>query len=240
MLVSDPAHRYQVMAEEGIVGECIFPTIGLYVWMLTDPDGGAASCRVYNEWIADGLGRSPRFKCAGLVPTWRPDDAVAEVERIAEAGLGVGDGPGGGRPRTGTIGTGRRCGRRSRRRACRRWCTRAPGTACTSTVGPVPGWPTCWRPSRWRRGWPDCWPPRGSWPPIRTCTWSSSSTTSAGWPGPCNTLDYYQQAFSRGRLYPAGQEVGQRRAARAAELLHPPPGPLDLPGRPGRVAQHRH
>ena len=43
----------------------------------------------------------------------------------------------------------------------------------------------------------------------------------------------------RGRLHPAGQEVGQCRAARAAELLPAPPGPLDLPGRPGRVAQHR-
>ena len=88
MLVADPAHRYQVMHEEGIVAECIFPTIGLYVWMLSDPDGGAASCRVYNEWIADRLGGSPRFKCAGLVPTWRVEDAVEEVAWIAEAGLG--------------------------------------------------------------------------------------------------------------------------------------------------------
>ena len=95
MAVSDPDHRFRVMREEGIVGECIFPTIGLYVWMLNDPDGGAASCRVYNEWIADTLGRSPRFKCAGLVPTWRPEDAVAEVERIAEAGLGSVMMPGG-------------------------------------------------------------------------------------------------------------------------------------------------
>ena len=55
--------------------------------MLTDPDGGAASCRVYNEWIADGLARSPRFKCAGWYRAG-VDDAVAEVERIAEAGLG--------------------------------------------------------------------------------------------------------------------------------------------------------
>ena len=45
------------------------PTTGLYVWLLTDPDVMAASCRVYNEWIADGLGRLPRFKCAGLVPS---------------------------------------------------------------------------------------------------------------------------------------------------------------------------
>ena len=89
LLATEPSFRYRVMAEEGIVGECVFPTIGLYVWMLSDPDGGAASCRVYNEWIADGLARSPRFKCAGIVPNWRPEDAVAEVERIAEAGLGA-------------------------------------------------------------------------------------------------------------------------------------------------------
>ncbi len=89
MIMSDPEHRMKIMREEGIVGECIYPTIGLYVWELTDPDIGAASCRVYNEWIADTLGRSPRFKCAGLVPTWRVEDAVAEVRFIAEAGLGA-------------------------------------------------------------------------------------------------------------------------------------------------------
>jgi len=81
-------HRIEIMREEGILGECIFPTIGLYVWMLTDPDAGAASCRVYNEWIAEQLGHSPRFKCAGLVPTWRVEDAVAEVRRIKEMNLG--------------------------------------------------------------------------------------------------------------------------------------------------------
>ena len=85
--MNDPDHRLAVMRDEGIAGECIFPTIGLYVWMLTDPDGGAASCRVYNEWIADGLARSPRFRCAGLVPTWRVDDALAEVAWIADHGL---------------------------------------------------------------------------------------------------------------------------------------------------------
>jgi predicted TIM-barrel fold metal-dependent hydrolase len=89
MLASDPEHRYRVMREDGIVGECIFPTVGLYVWMLADPEGGAASCRVYNEWIADTLARSPRFRCAGLVPAWNVDDAVEEVARIADAGLGA-------------------------------------------------------------------------------------------------------------------------------------------------------
>src|SRR3954467_1259420 len=32
--VIEPAHRIEVMREEGIAGEAIFPTIGLYVWML--------------------------------------------------------------------------------------------------------------------------------------------------------------------------------------------------------------
>jgi predicted TIM-barrel fold metal-dependent hydrolase len=87
--VCDPQHRHQIMRAEGIVAECVYPTIGLYVWMLTDPVGGAASCRIYNEWICGGLGRFPRFKCAGLVPTWRLEDALAEVAWIADHGLGA-------------------------------------------------------------------------------------------------------------------------------------------------------
>jgi len=86
--VLDPEHRFQVMREENVLGEAIFPTIGLYVWMLQDPDGGKASCRVYNEWIHDQLeSRSPRFRCAGLVPTWRIEDAIEEVQLIADLGL---------------------------------------------------------------------------------------------------------------------------------------------------------
>lgn len=90
LAVNDVDHRLAVMRDEGIVGECVFPTIGLYVWMLTDPEGGKLSCRVYNEWIADQLQRhSARFRCAGLVPTWRIEDAIAEIGFIAEAGLGA-------------------------------------------------------------------------------------------------------------------------------------------------------
>jgi hypothetical protein len=38
----------------------------------------AASCRVYNEWIADRLGGLPRFR-AGIVPALDVNDSVAEV-----------------------------------------------------------------------------------------------------------------------------------------------------------------
>jgi predicted TIM-barrel fold metal-dependent hydrolase len=89
MRMARPEHRYEIMRQEGIVGECIYPTVGLYVWMLEDPEVGSATCRVYNEWIADGLGRLPRFKCAGLIPTWNVEDALAEVAWIADSGLGA-------------------------------------------------------------------------------------------------------------------------------------------------------
>jgi predicted TIM-barrel fold metal-dependent hydrolase len=90
LAVLEPEHRLGVMRQEGIAGECIFPTIGLYVWMLQDPDDGRVSCRIYNDWIHDQLERqSPRFRCAGVIPTWRLDDAIAEVEYIAALGLGA-------------------------------------------------------------------------------------------------------------------------------------------------------
>lgn len=34
------------------------------------------------EWMADGLARSPRFKCACIFPTWRVKDAIREINYI--------------------------------------------------------------------------------------------------------------------------------------------------------------
>jgi predicted TIM-barrel fold metal-dependent hydrolase len=88
LAVLEPAHRLAVMREEGIAGECIYPTIGLYVWMLQDADDGKISCRIYNDWVHEQLERqSPRFRCAGLIPTWRLEDALEEVQHISELGL---------------------------------------------------------------------------------------------------------------------------------------------------------
>ena len=86
--VLDPEKRFDVLRSQGIVGEAIFPTIGLYVWLLENVDGERESCRVYNEWLADTLQKkSGRFNCAGLIPAREPEKAAAEVERVAELGL---------------------------------------------------------------------------------------------------------------------------------------------------------
>jgi predicted TIM-barrel fold metal-dependent hydrolase len=88
LAVLDPEKRFEVLRSQGILAEAIFPTIGLYVWRLRDPQGGQASCQVYNDWIYDTLQRrSGRFCCAGVIPTWEPEQAVPEIERIAEMGL---------------------------------------------------------------------------------------------------------------------------------------------------------
>jgi predicted TIM-barrel fold metal-dependent hydrolase len=81
--------RYAVMREEGVVAECIYPTKGLYLWNMTDPETGAFCARHYNDWIHDLLeSRSKRFKCAAMIPTWSVEGAMAEVERVAKKGLG--------------------------------------------------------------------------------------------------------------------------------------------------------
>ena len=87
---TQPEARFQVMREEGIVGECIYPTKSLYVWNMEDPEAGRLCCQRYNDWVLDCLEKpSPRFRCAGVIPTWRIEDAMAEVERVCDMGLGA-------------------------------------------------------------------------------------------------------------------------------------------------------
>ncbi len=87
-LTADFERRFTVMRQDGISGECIYPTSGLSIWDIENPEIAGACARVYNDWIFDRLeSRSPRFRCAGIIPTWDIDAAIAEVGRIAELGL---------------------------------------------------------------------------------------------------------------------------------------------------------
>ena len=76
--------RLDMMRTEGIHGEVVYPTIGLYVYGIARPDVGEASCRVYNDWIHERLGHDcARVRHAALVPTWSVDGAIAEINRVA-------------------------------------------------------------------------------------------------------------------------------------------------------------
>lgn len=80
--------RLAMLETEGIGAEVVYPTIGLYVWSLRDAELGVACCRTYNDWIFEHLGgTSARIRLAAMIPTWSPDEAIAEVQRAAARGF---------------------------------------------------------------------------------------------------------------------------------------------------------
>jgi len=81
---ASPDVRLAMMHTDGIHGEMVYPTIGLYVYGISDRAVGEASCRVYNDWIHEKLGDdTPRIRYAALIPTWDVPAAIAEVQRVA-------------------------------------------------------------------------------------------------------------------------------------------------------------
>lgn len=76
--------RLAMMRTDRIHAEIVYPTIGLYVYGITDPAVGVASCQVYNEWIHERLGDDcDRIRYAALIPVWDPAYAISEVQRVA-------------------------------------------------------------------------------------------------------------------------------------------------------------
>jgi hypothetical protein len=67
---SDPRRRLVDMDAEGIDIAVLYPSIGLFLEAIQDPALAEASCRVYNDWLADycltdaaASPASPRFRC---------------------------------------------------------------------------------------------------------------------------------------------------------------------------------
>jgi predicted TIM-barrel fold metal-dependent hydrolase len=79
---ASPDVRRQMMRTDGVNGEVIYPTIGLYTWNITDPAVGRAACRVYNDWIHERLGGEARIRLAAMIPTWDVEMALDEVARV--------------------------------------------------------------------------------------------------------------------------------------------------------------
>ena len=85
---SDPAVRLRVLDEEGIDQALLFPTYYLGCGDIQNPEVAAATCRAYNDWIADFCRHEPeRLFGVGLVPLQSVEYAVQETRRIAELGL---------------------------------------------------------------------------------------------------------------------------------------------------------
>ncbi len=84
----DPNERLKVMDAEGFDHAVFFPSAYLLSGDITEPDVAAASARAYNNWMSDFVSVDPnRLYGIAVLPLQGVDEAVAEVERLADKGL---------------------------------------------------------------------------------------------------------------------------------------------------------
>jgi predicted TIM-barrel fold metal-dependent hydrolase len=81
---SDPLARLADMDAEGIDQAVLFPSVGLYLWALSDQAAAVATARAYNDWLAGYCAVAPgRLFGAAMLPMQDPAAAAAEVRRAA-------------------------------------------------------------------------------------------------------------------------------------------------------------
>jgi predicted TIM-barrel fold metal-dependent hydrolase len=84
---NDPQRRLLDLDGEGIWGELIYPSIGVWTSSINDPGLLREGMRAINDWAVGYQQVSPRYVCTASIPLLRPDDAVAEIERAAKMGF---------------------------------------------------------------------------------------------------------------------------------------------------------
>lgn len=86
--IREIAGRLEDMELEGIDAEICFPSLGLWLYALPDPEAEAASARLYNDWNNAFLGGHPgRFVRCGMLPVLDLSNTVAELEYLAAKGF---------------------------------------------------------------------------------------------------------------------------------------------------------
>jgi predicted TIM-barrel fold metal-dependent hydrolase len=85
----DVRARLRDLDQEGIWGEVVYSSIGLWSSLIEDPVLIRAAAQAENEWLVSEIqGVAPdRLVCAALMPMLDVDDAVAELQHAAEIGL---------------------------------------------------------------------------------------------------------------------------------------------------------
>lgn len=84
---ADAAGRFADLRADGVVAEVIYPTFGLFVDVVPDPELQLACARVYNDWCAEVFfSHRETFFPAAMIPVRDVDAAVAEIDRCAELG----------------------------------------------------------------------------------------------------------------------------------------------------------
>lgn len=80
--------RLDDMELEGIDAEICFPSLGLWIYGIGDPDAEAASARLYNDWNDNFLGtHASRFVRCGVLPVLDFSNTIAELDYLASKGF---------------------------------------------------------------------------------------------------------------------------------------------------------
>lgn len=83
----EPAARMKDMEAEGVWAELLFPSVGLWCYLIETPEVAVAAARTYNDWLEqEFMRKSKRFVGSAMIPLVDIDDAVSEIRRTA--GLG--------------------------------------------------------------------------------------------------------------------------------------------------------
>jgi len=84
----DPKARVHEMAQDGVSAEVLYPTSGLRLFGIDDPELQEACFRVYNDWIIEYCSAAPdRLWGIGCISAYDIDHAVQELERCKSNGL---------------------------------------------------------------------------------------------------------------------------------------------------------
>ncbi|HEX5318670.1 MAG TPA: amidohydrolase family protein [Stellaceae bacterium] len=84
----DPAQHLKDMALDGVAGEVLYPSQGLFYFKVADTALMSAIFRAYNDWLAEFCRTDPaRLKGIAMINLDDVREAIEELERTARLGL---------------------------------------------------------------------------------------------------------------------------------------------------------
>jgi predicted TIM-barrel fold metal-dependent hydrolase len=84
----DPAQHLDDMALDGVAGEVLYPSQGLFYFKVADPLLMSAIFRAYNDWLAEFCRTDPaRLKGIAMINLDDVGDGIKELEHAARLGL---------------------------------------------------------------------------------------------------------------------------------------------------------
>lgn len=84
----DPKARLEEMAVDGVTAEVLYPTLGLSLFAMEDPETQEAAFRVANDWLIEYCRVAPgRLVGIPMISMYNVRNAVKELERCKKEGL---------------------------------------------------------------------------------------------------------------------------------------------------------